>query len=42
MDAELIFWIVFDVIGLRAVIIGMRIGKKEAENYVDWVRDGEW
>ena len=42
MDSELIFWIVTDIIGLIAFFVFWRLGKKEAENYVDWVKDGEW
>lgn len=42
MDAELIFWIVVNIIGYITMGILWRIAKKDGENYVDWVKDGEW
>lgn len=39
MDAEMIFWAVALVAGLIAFGVLWCLGKKEQENYIDWVRD---
>ena len=40
-DAELIFWAVALVAGIVAFGMLQYIAKKEAENYVEWMRDWE-
>ena len=42
MDAELIFWIVSAVVALIGFGVLWHIAKKNAENYVDWIADGDW
>lgn len=41
MDAEMIFWAVALVVVLVAVRVMWHLGKKEEENYIDWMRDWE-
>lgn len=41
-DAELIFWIVFGAVSLITFGILWHLAKKDAENYVDWIADGDW
>ena len=41
MDAEMIFWAVALVVGLVAIVGLWHLGKREEENYIDWMRDWE-
>ena len=41
MDYELIFWIAVAIAGWIAFCVLRFLAKKEAENYVEWMRDWE-
>lgn len=42
MDYELIFWAAFAIIGWIGFGILWFLAKKDAENYVDWIADGDY
>lgn len=41
-DAELIFWIVSAIMGVILFGVLWFLGKRESENYIDWIAEGEW
>lgn len=42
MDAELIFWIVAGIASVVAFGLLYIKAKRESENYVEWIADGDW
>lgn len=40
MDKELVFWIVAGIASIVAFGVLYFMGKRESENYIEWIADG--